>query len=158
MFIILSCACVSLCICWTEQVNAGWHMQFTNLLEESRLTAKPSHTGIHGNQKKLCFFLPLRAGDSKMLKCTNTLSLPSSLILNRVRLFLPAVLIVQCVAYTCNLEILLVTFLKQKLQINFTCLFPCPHEDTLLKDSSIHGHYLCFCFTCLPFLCSRLSC
>lgn len=158
-FFSLSCACVSLRICWTEQVNAGWHMQFTNLLEESRLTAKPSHAGIHGNQKRWCFFsLSLWVGDSKMLKCTNKLSLPSSLILNRVRLFLPAVLIVQRVAYTCNLEIPLVTFFKQKLHINFTCLFPCPQEDTLLKNSSIHGHYLCFCLTCLPFLCSQLSC
>ena len=56
-----------------------------------------------------------------MLKCTNTLSLPGSLILNRVRLFLPAVLIVQCVAYTCNLEIPLVTFPRLKLHIIFTC-------------------------------------
>ena len=56
-----------------------------------------------------------------MLKCTNTLSLPASLILNRVRLFMPAVLIVQYVAYTCNLEILLVTFARPKLHIIFTC-------------------------------------
>lgn len=47
-----------------------------------------------------------------MLKCTNTLSLPSSLILNRVRLCLPAVLIVRRVAYTCNLEIPRVGFRK----------------------------------------------
>lgn len=36
-------------------------MQFANLLEESRLTAKPSHTGIHGYQnikKKIKVFLP----------------------------------------------------------------------------------------------------
>lgn len=55
-----------------------------------------------------------------MLKCTNTLSLPGSLILNRVRLFLPAVLIVPRVAYTCNLEIPLVTFSRQKVYIILT--------------------------------------
>lgn len=146
MFIILPCECLSLCICWTEQVNAGWHMQFTDLLEESRLTAKPSHTQVSMATPKIVFLLsPQWAGDSKMLKCTNTLSLPGSLILNRVRLFLPAVLIVHCVTYTCNLEIPLVTFLRKKLHIIFTCLCPCPREDTLLKIPSIRGRY-CFCF------------
>lgn len=58
MFIILSCACVSLCICWTEQVNAGWHIRFTDLLEESRHAAKPSHTGIHGNHKNYISSIP----------------------------------------------------------------------------------------------------
>lgn len=53
-----------------------------------------------------------------MLKCTNILSLPR--ILNRVRLFLPAVVIVQCVAYTCNLEIPLVTFPRQEFHTIFT--------------------------------------
>lgn len=57
---------------------------------------KPSYAGIHGNHKNYISSFPRQAGDSEMLKCTNTLSLPGCLILNRAGLFLPAVLIVQC--------------------------------------------------------------
>lgn len=111
---------------------------------------KPSHAGIHGNHKNYISSFPGKGGDSKMLKCTNTLSLPSSLILNRVRLFLPAALIVRCVAYTCNLEIPLVTFPTQKLHIIFTCsYFLCPHQAALL-NICLHPQPLsCLCFTFL---------
>lgn len=76
-----------------------------------------------------------------MLKCTNTLSLPGSLILNRVRLFLPAVLIVQCVAYTCNLEIPLVTFSRQKLHITLTYRVDVLPTRGCYIENSTHGHY-----------------
>lgn len=50
-----SCACVSPRICWTEQVNAGWHMRFTDLLEESRLAAQNLHTQVAMATTKIIF-------------------------------------------------------------------------------------------------------
>lgn len=108
LFFILShlCLCTSVGL---ERVNASWHMQFTDLLQESRLPAKPSHTQVSMETRKINYISSLPQQDSKMLKCTNTLSLPSRLIFNRVRLF--------CVLFalfselsTHHLEILPVTF------------------------------------------------
>ena len=62
------CARVFRCVCWTEQVNAGWHMRITDLLEESRLAAQPSHTGIHGNHKNYISILSCRP---EILGCWN---------------------------------------------------------------------------------------
>lgn len=105
-------------------------MRFTDLHEESGLAAKPSNAGIHGNHKNYISFFPRQAGDSEMLKCTNTLSLPGCLILNRARLFLPAVVSLFSVAYTCNLEIPLVTFPPDRNSILSLHDFPFPTSDS----------------------------
>lgn len=100
-------------------------MRFTDLLEESRLAAEPlrTHTGIHGNQKNYISSFP---GKPEIPRCWNAqihCHYLAASYLTGLGFFsssLPAVLIVQCVAYTCNLEIPHVTFPRQKLYIIFT--------------------------------------
>lgn len=118
--LILSSAYVSLCICWTEQVNAGWHMRFTDLLEELSLTAKPSQTGIHGNHKNYISSLPSK---QEIPRCWNAqihCHYPAAPYLTGLCFFC-LLFSLFAVAYTCNLEIPLVIFPWQKFHIIFTC-------------------------------------
>lgn len=94
--IIFSCARVSWCICWTEQVNARWQTWFSDLLEESGFAAyrypwqpqkKPE---IQRNAQMYCHYQ-----DASYL----------------IRLgFFCLLILLFSVAYTCNLEIPCVIF------------------------------------------------